>query len=917
MPARIIDGKRLADLWRERLAESVRGLRERGLQPCLVAVTVRSDPAWAVYLRNQAKACAVVGIDHRIIELPASADAEDLSERIEALNVDPAVHGILVQSPLPAGFSELQVQALLSPDKDVEAVGPANLGLLLGGRTSLAPCTALAAVTLAREALPDLRGVDAVVVGHSRIVGRPICQLLLAAGATVTNCHIDTKDLRRHTRAAELVVVAVGRPGLIRADDIRPGAVVIDVGINRVAAADGSSIIVGDVHPEVAAVAGWLTPVPGGVGALTTIILLEATVAAAVRLAEQLPSMAGATLARVLGDVPLPPDLADRLAALLSRHLIHAPGAAPQRSPLERRLRAGLLLLDGAMGSELITRGVPAAAVSQANVDHPDLVQDVHRAYLEAGAEVLTANTFGVNRHRLRGDRELTVRLAAAGVRLAREVARQRASQAPFVLAALGPLGPVVGAELTTAAAEEAFAEVALAAADAGADGFAIETMPSTTEAMAALAGVRRVSRLPTLVSRCLDRDDAGELAEFARACEQGGAAAVGINCAAGPRALVPVVTRLAQLTRLPVLVRPNAGVPTRSNGRTTWHLRPDWLVAQAERYLAAGVSIIGGCCGVGPAHIRALAVALSGRQPAARTTATPPPAAEPAAVAEIHPLLRRAQAGGFPVIALIPARLPPLAARTAAGRLVVAGADAIGLLAGWPGAGPASRLPARLRHLQDAVGRPAVLELIAGDLGLAMAQECLLAAHLLGVRLVLIDSGVFAASSRGDSAGCAPSDLLALVRRLNQGRDLAGGRIDEATAFTVGVRIAADAGDDLDRFAAAGADFLSVQPIYDPARFRALMARELPAIPLFADVLLLPDAAVAEEIDNELPALSVPPRLKALLAGDPDRDVRGVLRFLRHWRDRLAGVCLLLPDERTEAAERVLTAVAEGGGLR
>jgi methylenetetrahydrofolate dehydrogenase (NADP+)/methenyltetrahydrofolate cyclohydrolase len=949
MTARLIDGKMVAEGRRARLAEQVRVLNGRGIQPCLAAVSVQADPAWSVYLRNQASACAAVGIRHRVVELPAGCGQEDLNEAIEALNLDRDVHGIILQSPLrgapPAGasgatggegLSDFQAQAQLSPAKDVEGVNPANLGLVLSGRAGPAPCTAVAAVELARSAVADLgremRGIEAVVVGASTIVGKPIAQLLLAAGATVTVCHIDTRDLARHTRHADLLVVAVGRAGLIGPELVKPGAIVIDVGINRSPGANGRFDIVGDVQPAVAAVAAALTPVPGGVGALTTTVLLEATAQAAERLSEARPAVDGASLARVLGGSggTLSAEVADRLADLLARHLVTVPGWRPTRSAFERRLARGVLVLDGAMGSELIAAGLPAGGIARANLDHPDLVQAVHQSYLDAGAEALTTNTFAVNRYRQRLDRELSVRLASAGVRLAREVARRRALNPPFVLGSLGPLGPVVGAEITVAEAEDAYAEVALAMADGGVDAFTIETMPSTVEAVAALSGVRRVSRLPVLVSRSLDRDDALEIAEFAHACTVGGASAVGVNCATGPRQLLPVVARLVSATTLPVLARPNAGFPTSEDGRLHYHLRPDYLVAQVKGYVAAGASIVGGCCGVGPSHIAALAAALAGsalppRPPAAAGPGpgapSLPPATAPAPApaqrrAARHPLLIQAAASGFPLVAMVPARLSPTVSSAALGRLVAVGADAVGLLSGWPGATRGARLPARLRHLQDATGRPAVLELIASSTTLAAGQELLLTAPLLGIRMVIIDDGVFAGDTRADAqgGGSAAVALVRAVRQLNAGRDLSGSHLEEPTDFTVGVRIAAtrarrsgalDAG-----YVEAGADFLSLQPIYDPAAFRALMSGERPLVPLFAEILVLPDAATADELDNELPSLSVPERLKQRLASDPDEDAKGVLRFLAHWRERLAGVWLMLPDERTRQAEAIVRAI-------
>ena len=933
MTARLIDGKLVAEGRRARLAEQVRSLAGRGIHPCLTAVSVHHDPAWAVYLRNQASACTAVGIRHRVVELPAWCGQEELNEAIEALNLDASVHGIILQSPFrrppsdqgASALSDFQAQAQLSPAKDVEGVNPANLGLVLAGRPGPAPCTAVAAVELAKVAVAELgremRGIEAVVVGASPIAGRPIAQLLLAAGATVTICHIDTRDLARHTRSCDLLVVAVGRAGLIGRDAVKPGAIVIDVGINRIPAANGRHEIVGDVHPAVGEVAAALTPVPGGVGALTTTVLLEATAQAAERLSDARPAVDGASLARVLGDSGggLSTEVADRIADLLARHMVSIPGWRPMRSAFDRRLARGVLVVDGAMGSELIAAHVPPGQIARANIDHPDLVQAVHQAYLDAGAEALTANTFAVNRYRLLNDRELTVRLAAAGVRLAREVAR-RSSAMPFVLGSLGPLGPVVGAEITVAQAEEAFAEVALAMADAGVDVIAIETMPSTIEAIAALSGVRRVSRLPVVVSRSLDRDDPLEIAEFAHACALAGASAVGVNCAAGPRQLLPVVARLARATSLPILARPNAGFPTREEGRPHYHLRPDYLVAQMRAYVEAGAGIVGGCCGVGPSHIAALSRALSLAPLAVRQTAEsvgPVPAQE-AAAAPGQGLLALAGPGRFPVFALVPARLSPTASSAALARLVAAGVDAVGLLSGWPGASRGARLPARLRHLQDATGKPAVLELIAADTSLGAGQELLLTAHLLGIRTVIIDDGVFSGETRADAVGRG-SDAVALVRavkQLNAGRELSGARLEEPTAFTVGVRIAAaqarrlgsgglDAG-----YVEAGADFLTLQPIYDPAVFRSLMSAPRVSVPLFAEILVLPDAATADELDNELPSLSVPERLKQRLANDPDEDAKGVLRFLAHWRERLAGVWLMLPDERTRQAEAIVRAI-------
>jgi len=935
MPAQAIDGKLISEQRRAALGNRVAALRAHGLHPALAAITTRPDHGWALYLKNQAAACGLVGIGHRQLELPSGCGQDDLSEAIEGLNLDPLVHGIILQSPLNAPgmeLNELQAQAQLSPDKDVEGVNPANLGLLLAGRQALAPCTALSAVALAMAGCVligrgDLTGMEACVVGASTIVGKPIAQLLLAAGATVTICHVHTRALAEHTRRADLLVVAVGRAGLITADMVKPGAVVIDVGINRRQLDGGRSETVGDVAPEVGQVAAALSPVPGGVGALTTTILLESTVTAAERLDQSAPSFDAAAIARLVGSASeeLPRDTAERIATLLSRHVVGVPNGRPWRSALSRRLGRGVTVLDGATGTELIARGVAPARVTQANLEHPDLVLAVHRAYVEAGAEAITANTFGANRYRLSG-REEALSLAVAGVRLARQAALSVPGRTVFVLASLGPLGQLIGAELPVVDAEEAFAEVALAMADHNVDGFILETMSSTAEALAGLRGVRRVSRLPVLVCRSIDRADALELGDFAQAMEDGGATAIGVNCAAGPRALEPVVATLAGLTRLPVIARPNAGFPSQDQGQLHYHLRPEYLVERARAYVASGVRILGGCCGVSPAHIHALAQAASSfvlpppgaLAPPQRTVAVAPADAAPRGAAEParadHPLLSAMRSGAFPVLALLAGRISPVAAVAAAQRLTAAGARGIGLLGGWPGSPRGSRLAAQVRHLQDASRQPGILELIPADLTLGQAQDIALTAHLMGLSVLLVDGGVFAGMQRVDRGHpvCEPLALVRMLCELNHGRDVSGTRLSEPTAFTIGVRLRRRDAQLAVDYAAAGAHFLTIQPIYEPAAFREAMGLAQGAgLPLLAETLLLPDAATADELDNELPELSVPARLKERLRADSTEDVRGVLRFIAAWRAKLSGVVVMAADERTDMVEAVVSQVA------
>jgi methylenetetrahydrofolate dehydrogenase (NADP+)/methenyltetrahydrofolate cyclohydrolase len=275
--ARLVDGRSLARGLETRAAEEIAKLSaDRPLR--LVAVSVGAEAAASeVYMRNQRRACKRAGVDYDLDRLPAGTPQGALHARIEALCHDVAVTGVILQLPLPDGLSARAAQDALDPEKDVEGVHRDNLGMVAGGRARLAPCTARAAVHILEAEGVPLRGAECVVVGHSEIVGKPAAMLLLDRLATVTVCHIGTRDLAAHTRRADVVIVAVGKAGLIRADMLKPGAAVVDVGIN--VTQDGS--VVGDVAPEAAEVAGLLTPVPGGVGPVTVAMLLENTVTAA------------------------------------------------------------------------------------------------------------------------------------------------------------------------------------------------------------------------------------------------------------------------------------------------------------------------------------------------------------------------------------------------------------------------------------------------------------------------------------------------------------------------------------------------------------------------------------------------------------------------------------------------------------
>lgn len=285
MTARIIDGKTLAAELRGRVSDAAHRLaRDRGLVPGLAVVLVGSNPASEVYVGSKTKATVGSGMrsfDHR---LPATVSEAELLTLVGRLNKDPVVHGILMQLPLPAHINAQTVLAAIDPAKDVDGFHPMNIGrlALAGGQRAIAPCTPLACIILAKTVRPSLEGLEAVVVGRSNVVGKPLAQLLLAEDATVTVAHSKTEDLPAVCRRGDLVFAAVGRPEMVRQSWIKPGATVIDIGINRVAGAGGKTRLVGDVaFEEVSQVAGAITPVPGGVGPMTIACLLANTVRAA------------------------------------------------------------------------------------------------------------------------------------------------------------------------------------------------------------------------------------------------------------------------------------------------------------------------------------------------------------------------------------------------------------------------------------------------------------------------------------------------------------------------------------------------------------------------------------------------------------------------------------------------------------
>jgi methylenetetrahydrofolate dehydrogenase (NADP+)/methenyltetrahydrofolate cyclohydrolase len=283
MTARIIDGKLIAAELRARVAgEVARIQREHGLTPGLAVVLVGNDPASEVYVRSkhtQTQAAGMASFEHR---LPADVAQAELLALIAELNRDPAVHGILVQLPLPKSLATETIINAIDPAKDVDGLHPNNAGRLAAGLPALSPCTPLGCILLSKSVHPSLEGLDAIVIGRSNLVGRPLLQLLLNENATVTIAHSRSCDLQKLCARADLVYAAVGKPEMVRGDWIKPGATVIDVGINRLMGVDGKTRLVGDVaFDEALQVAGAITPVPGGVGQMTVACLLVNTLRAA------------------------------------------------------------------------------------------------------------------------------------------------------------------------------------------------------------------------------------------------------------------------------------------------------------------------------------------------------------------------------------------------------------------------------------------------------------------------------------------------------------------------------------------------------------------------------------------------------------------------------------------------------------
>ncbi|MCC7006948.1 MAG: bifunctional methylenetetrahydrofolate dehydrogenase/methenyltetrahydrofolate cyclohydrolase FolD [Ottowia sp.] len=284
MSAQLLDGRILSTHIRKQISQQAATLSAQGHQPGLAVILVGENPASQVYVRNKIKACQEHGLYSVYDVYPDNFTQTDLLARITALNADPRIHGILVQLPLPAHIDSHRVLEAIAPHKDVDGFHIANAGALMTGAPLFRPCTPYGCMKMLESIDAPVRGAHAVIVGASNIVGKPMAMLLLQAGATITICNSKTRDLASHTRSADILVVATGRPRMITGDMVKPGAIVIDVGINRITEGENKGKLCGDVDfDSVRNVAGWITPVPGGVGPMTITMLLVNTIEAAQR----------------------------------------------------------------------------------------------------------------------------------------------------------------------------------------------------------------------------------------------------------------------------------------------------------------------------------------------------------------------------------------------------------------------------------------------------------------------------------------------------------------------------------------------------------------------------------------------------------------------------------------------------------
>jgi len=630
MTAQVIDGKKIAAALAESLAQETAALQAKGIYPRLVSLEIGNDPAGTVYARNQQRMCEKAGIRYTLESIPESATEMELISRIEELNLDRSVSGILLQMPVPESLNASRLQSQISVYKDVEGVHPANMGLVLEGEAALAPCTAMAVMHLVDQLDLELKGQNVTIVGHSEIVGKPLSMLFLDQLATPTVCHIGTRDLAAHTRRADILVVAVGKPGLISANMVKPGAVVVDVGINTVTTSDASKKILGDVDFEaVSKVASWITPVPGGVGPVTVAMLGRNVLEAARRNRGRLVGQQGDEwVQNILQGYGYPPnpELAGLISRILNHHLVKISPQTHQDEALHhglvRDLSRRVLVADGAVGTLLHEKGFGFDLCYESlNLSHPQVVEEIHKAYVDTGCDLIQTNTFGANRYRLeqRGFgkdlREINIR----GVELARRAAGGNA----YVAGSIGPLDLKPEDRFKHEQIKDIYVEQAFALSEGGIDCFVIETMRDLQEVASALEAVREVSQLPVICQLARLSAEADDLEKFVNICHTHKVDVIGVNCGEGPLQMLSLLKRLARLTDRKLSAQPNAGLPRKVAGRVMYGLTPHEVREFSIQFYEAGVNLMGGCCGIHPELIRTMVQTVKFKRPKPRERVT------------------------------------------------------------------------------------------------------------------------------------------------------------------------------------------------------------------------------------------------------------------------------------------------------
>ncbi len=604
-------------------------------------------------------------------------------------------------------------------------------------------------------------------------------------------------------------------------------------------------------------------------------------------------------------------------------------------------LRDGVLVCDGAMGTVLYGRGVFLnRCFDELNLTQPGLVADVHDDYVRAGADVLETNTFGANRMKLStfGLAEQTRDINVAGARLA----RQAAGEDRFVAGAIGPLGVRIEPWGRTGVdeAEAVFAEQAAALAEGGVDLFILETFRDLNELTAAIRGVRRVSRLP-IVAQMTTEDDGNSLdgtppESFAPALEQAGADVIGVNCSVGPAAMLETIERMAGLTACPLSAQPNAGRPRDVDGRNLYLGSPEYLASYARRFAAAGVRLVGGCCGTTPEHIRQIARAVRDAAPAAppvRRQVANTPAAEVPVVprAERSAFARRLAQGQFVFMgeAAAPRGLDLQPALAHARGLLAAGATVVSV-PDYPRNGARVSALALALHLERQTGLEAVLHIACRDRNLMGLQSDLLGAHAMGIRNVLLTTGdpapqsAYADTTRGfdvDAVG-----LLNMTARLNHGLDIGGQPLGEPTRFHIGAAVNPFAPNPdsewrrLEFKVEAGAEYLLTPPIFDLAALDRVWPRlAATGLPIITAVVAVESARQVEFHASEVTGVRLSDGWLDQLRAAADQRAAGLAwaeGMARELRARSAGLRVSSLHGSVESAQALVRAAASGNGV-